>query len=66
MNTPEQHHRPIIVTINLQADPLFHITATDTFLHLVRWLQHDGIAATASLDIPGTGTLSAVTNLPSD
>ena len=56
----------IVVTIHLHADPFFHIHATDAFLHLVRWLQHDGIVATATLDIPGTGTLSAVTHHPAD
>ncbi|MCA1681971.1 MAG: hypothetical protein LC700_02275 [Actinobacteria bacterium] len=64
MSTPAG--RPIVVTIHLEANPLFPITATDTFLHLVRWLQRDGIVASATLDIPDTGTLSAVTNFPPD
>jgi hypothetical protein len=66
MTTSQQPRHTIILTIHLDADPLFHITATDTFMHLARWLQHDGIIATATLNIPGTGTLSAVTNLEID
>lgn len=65
MTIHEQRHA-LVVTIHLEASPFLHITATEAFLHLVRWLQNDGIVATATLDIPGAGTLSAVTNLPSD
>ncbi len=67
MSTGADHPgHAIVVTIRLDAEPFFHITATDAFLHLVRWLQHDGIAASATLEIPGTGTLTAVTSPRSD
>lgn len=63
MSTPG---RDVVVTIRLEADPLFQLRATDAFLHIVRWLHHEGIVASATLDIAETGRLSAITGPPSE
>ena len=42
----------IVVTIDVEDDPHIEVLAVQALLHLVEWLQHEGIAsARTTLDI---------------
>ena len=61
MNPPDEHHRRVTLTLDLDDDGLAHIHAADALLHLIRWFEHDAIPVDATLHIPGQGTLSTST-----
>lgn len=44
--------RRIVVTIDLDDDPLIEVLAVQALLHLVEWLHHEGtVAARTTLEI---------------
>ncbi len=61
MNLPDEHHRRVTLTLDLDDDGLAHIHAANALLHLMRWFEHDAIRVNANLHIPGRGDLAATT-----
>ncbi len=44
--------RRIVVTIDLEDDPLIEVLAVQALLHLVEWLHHEGtVSARTTLEI---------------
>ncbi len=64
MNTPDEQHRRVTLTLDLQDDGLAHIHAADALLHLIGWFEHEGIHLDANLHIPSRGNPAATTRHP--
>lgn len=58
--------RVLVVTVHLEADPLFPITATDAFLAPPAMAATSWHRCLRHPRHPGAGTLSAVTAFPSE
>ena len=58
MSNPEELRR-IVVTIDIQNDPLTEVLAVQALLRLVEWLHHEGTTPTrTTLEITGASNVS--------
>ena len=52
MSTTPERHRRVVVTIDLEDDPLTELLAVQALLRLTEWLHHEGITpARTTLEI---------------